>query len=203
MTTTDTGEVAEVLWMEDEPERLGRDRHEVEEFAPDLRFVEARSPQFLHGGWIGRLPLWPFERPEPAGLRDLLQKGLEVAVAYSAAHPIVPPSVYPLTPEPAIEERTQAIWHVAPDGSLCLLQSQGQWQPAASIIDLLLKAAGWHVEYALMQAAVIEKMTECGIVSDDSSDALIALAAQRLAQRMSTTGGDDREPVDGPDGDST
>lgn len=182
-------EDAAVLWMEDEPERLERDLREVEAFAPHLTFFEPRSREFLHGGWIGRLPLWPFERPEPNGLRNLLgDSGAEVAVAFSAAHPMVPPTVYPLSPEPAIEERTQATWHVAPDGSLCLLQSQGQWQPEASITELLLKAAGWHVEYALMKADVIEKMTECGIVNDDSLDGLIAPTVQRLAQQPSATG---------------
>jgi hypothetical protein len=168
--------------MDDEPDRLARDRREVAEFAPDLRFVEPRSPEFLHGGWIGRLPLWPFERAEPDGLLDLVGVGAEVAVAFSAAHPMVPPRIRPLTPEPAIEERTQAVWHVAPDGSLCLLQSQGQWQPDASVTELLLKAAGWHVEYALMKTGAIEKMTECGIVNDDSLDSLIASAVERLGE---------------------
>ncbi|MFI6675230.1 hypothetical protein [Kribbella sp. NPDC050470] len=166
--------------MDDEPKRLERDRREVEEFAPDLRFVEPRSQRFLHGGWRGRLPLWPFERAEPDGLGRLLETGLEIEVVFSAAHPMVSPAIYPVMPEPEIEERTQAIWHVAPDGSLCLLQSQGQWQPEASITELLLKAAGWHVEYALMKAGVIDKMTERGIVDDDRLDGLIGPATQQL-----------------------
>ncbi|MGW6278436.1 ubiquitin-conjugating enzyme E2 variant [Kribbella sp. NPDC055071] len=179
MTLNGTDAVASILWMDDEPKRLERDRREVEEFAPDLGFVEPRSQGFLHGGWRGRLPLWPFERPEPEGLGSLLATGLEVEVVFSAAHPMVPPAIYPVMPEPAIEERTQAMWHVAPDGSLCLLQSQGQWQPEASITELLLKAAGWHVEYALMKAEVIDKMTVCGIVGDDCLDGLVASATRQ------------------------
>lgn len=174
-----------VLWMEDEPERLERDRREVEHFAPDLTYVEPRTDGFLHGGWIGRLPLWPFDRPEPEGLRELLgDAGAEVAVVFSAAHPMIAPTVYPIRPEPAIEERTQAIWHVAPDGSLCLLQNQGQWRPEASVTDLLLKAAGWLVEYALMKAEAIDKMTECGIVTDDSLDGLVLPSVQRIAREV-------------------
>lgn len=180
MTSVGVEEIAAVLWMDDEPERLQRDRREVEAFSSDLTFY-GPCPTLPHGGWLGRLPLWPFDRPQPDGLSELLDAGVKVEVAFSAAHPMVPPSILPLIPEPAIFERTQQIWHVAPDGSLCLLQNQGQWQPEASITELLLKAAGWHVEYALMQAEVIDRMTECGIVDDDSLDLLVAQAAQRLA----------------------
>lgn len=167
-----------VLWMEDEPERLARDVREVADFAPDLRYVQPDTQAFPHGGWIGRLPLWPFDRDEPDGLLELLgDLGVKVAVVFSAAHPMVPPTVFPVEPEPEIEERTQATWHVAPDGSLCLLQTQGQWRPEASVTELLLKAAGWRVEYALLKAEMIDKMTECGIVNDDSLDAFVREAA--------------------------
>lgn len=187
-----------IFWMDDEPRRLERDRQEVEEFAPDLTFFSARSPRFMHGGWAGRLPLWPFDRPEPHGLRELLTDGVEVEISFSAAHPMVPPTIRPISPMPAIEERTQHIWHVAPDGSLCLLQSQGQWHPEASITELLLKAAGWHVEYALMKAEVVEAMTVRGIVDDPALDHLIATAA---AQRTADGDAVDRPaPPESPTG---
>jgi hypothetical protein len=79
-----------------------------------------------------------------------------------------------LEPTPEINEISDTIWHVAPGQSLCLFQSEGLWIPEASITDLLLKAAGWRIEYALMHAGAIERMSEHGIVSDASFDALIA-----------------------------
>ena len=107
------------------------------------------------------------------------EHGLLFVLEYSAAHPMLPPTIYLVRPEPEIEEQTQATWHVAPGGSLCLLQSEGAWQPEASITELMLKAAGWHIEYALMKAGVIDRMTVNGIVSDPSSDHLIAAAVTR------------------------
>ena len=92
---------------------------------------------------------------------------------------MVPPRVYVLDPEPTIEQRTQHIWHVAPGGSLCLLQTEGDWTPQTTPVDLLLKAAGWRIEYALMTAGAIDAMTANGIVNDESRDALIAEAAGR------------------------
>lgn len=172
-----------VLWTEAEPLRLERDRAEMQQFASDVIYQEPHqdpSAPFRHGGWSGELPRWPFERPEPAGLVELVgEHGLLFALEYSAAHPMLPPTIYPVRPEPEIEEQTQATWHVAPGGSLCLLQSEGAWRPEASITELLLKAAGWRIEYALMKAGVIDRMTVNGIVSDPASDHLIAEAVTR------------------------
>lgn len=163
-----------VLWTDSEPDRLIRDRTEVPIFAPLLEF-RSPSPQFPHGGWIGELPKWPFERPQPQGLNALIgEVGLQVLVVYPAAYPMVPPTLYPLTPEPTIMEQTQSAWHVAPGGSLCLLQSDGGWQPQASMTELLAKASGWRVEYALMKAGLIGEMSINGIVSDSSYDHLVA-----------------------------
>lgn len=120
-----------------------------------------------HGGWYGLLPIWPFERPQPGGVdRFVGGTGLECVLERpGAAYPMIAPTIQPLSPAPAIGERTQATWHVLPAGGLCLLQSTGRWWvPEASITDLLLKAAGWRIEYALMK--VIERMSESGIVSD-------------------------------------
>jgi hypothetical protein len=106
--------------------------------------------------------------------------GLVLELEYSAAHPMLPPAIYPLDPLPEIVEQTQATWHVAPGGSLCLLQSAGGWRPEASITELLLKAAGWRIEYALMKVGAVERMSVAGIVSDNSLDGLIAEAVQRI-----------------------
>lgn len=81
-----------------------------------------------------------------------------------------------LDPEPSWSEQTQTAWHVAPGGSLCLLQSVGAWQPESSVTELLAKAAGWRVEYALMKAGVITQMSLTGIVSDPAFDHKIAEA---------------------------
>lgn len=170
------------LWCEAEPLRLERDRAEIRLFAPSLRYV---SPQasigcagYIHGGWEGALPLWPFERPEPEGLELLVPRGLEIRLCYSAAYPVVQPEIFPICPEPSLFERSQASWHVLPGGALCLLQSDGAWLPETSIVDLLLKAAGWNVEYALMQAGAIDEMTTCGIVNDPSRDRLLSIARE-------------------------
>lgn len=170
-----------ILWQEADPARLERDLQEVQQFAPDLTYVE---PEVLgdgtvvhHGYWTGRLPVWPFERAQPAGLDDVVPVGAEVDVLYAAAHPMLSPRVYVNEPEPGILEWSQHIWHVAPGGSLCFLQTENDWTPATSITDLLAKASGWRVEYALMKAGLVDTMTVCGIVSDDSRDHLVTQAA--------------------------
>lgn len=172
-----------VLWTECEPTRLLRDKREVGEWAPQLEYQVPAADGvsgLRHGGWIGELPRWPFERPQPELLDELLGNAeLRILVAYSAAYPMVPPTIYSLDPEPTMWERTQAAWHVAPGGSLCLLQSDGWWQPEASITELLLKASAWRIEYAMMKAGVIERMSINGIVTDSSNDHLIARAAHQ------------------------
>jgi hypothetical protein len=176
---------APVLWVTAEPERLERDKRELACFAPDLEYVPpGADPGLPHGGWTGRLPVWPFERPEPDGARELLgDNGIQIMLVYSSAHPVVPPTIFPLDPQPTIHECTQNAWHVAPIGSLCLLQTQGQWAPEASVTELLEKAAGWRIEYALMKAEAIDKMTTNGIATDDSLDALIAEVAGQPISR--------------------
>jgi hypothetical protein len=167
-----------IFWQDAEPTRLQRDLKEVAEFAPHLLYQEPHPSdggEHIHGGWFGELPLWPFDRPEPEGLKELVgSNGLTVAVMYSAAHPMVPPTIFPVSVEPAPHEETQAAWHVAPGGSLCLLQSDGGWHPEASITELLAKAAGWHVEYALMKRGLMQEMSVRGIVTDSSFDHLVA-----------------------------
>ena len=177
-------ELTPILWFAAEPQRLERDVAEVEALVPGVVYQSANSGSAAaaHGSWYGVLPMWPFDRPEPSGLSDLLGgSGLEFALVYPAAYPMVPPAVYPVNPEPEIIEQTQSRWHVAPGGALCLLQSEGAWLPEASVTELLFKAAGWRVEYALMRAELLTQMTTNGIVSDDSIDHLVSHAVTSAA----------------------
>jgi len=160
-------------WWQCEPRRLARDQHEVSSWCPDLQWVAQGA-----GGWTGQLPRWPFERPEPDGLVALIGKvGMPVFVIYGHGYPMVPPSVFSLDPEPQVTEWTLHRWHVNGDGSLCLLQDDVMWEPRQSVVDLLLKAAGWRIEYALVKAGVVDGMSPNGIVTDGSRDDLIASAA--------------------------
>lgn len=179
-----------ILWTDAEPARLAQDQREIPKFAPGVNYHPPGELGFPHGGWCGRLPLWPFVRPEPRGLHSLLgEDGLEIALIYPAAYPLISPRIVPNDPRPTIDQCTQSAWHVAPDGSLCLLQTQGAWHPEASVVELLVKAAGWNVEYALMQAGVVDRMSIQGIVSDDSRDHLVAEAADtRTRERDETRG---------------
>jgi len=167
-----------MFWSELDPGRLDRDREEIAAVAPGLTYfaagVERETGLAFHGGWQGTLPRWPFERPKPAGL-DALTDGqdLEILLVYPASYPMVPPRVHPTNPKPLAIEHSDQVWHVAPAGHLCLLQSDGDWVPEASIGDLIIKAAGWRIEYALMKTGKIERMTINGIVSDPILDHLI------------------------------
>lgn len=181
-TPLDIGNLRPITWIEAEPARLERDQQDVAAFEPSLKYIEPGTSVgdlvVAHGGWAGTLPLWPFDRPAPEGLEALIGgRGLDFVLVYPAAYPMVHPEIRPLTPQPEMIERTQATWHVLPNGGLCLLQSEGSWLPEASIVELLLKAAGWRVEYALMKAGAIEKMALSGIVSDDSYDNLATATA--------------------------
>lgn len=173
-----TDSATAIPWWQAEPTRFARDQREIETTFPDLTL--ALDGQ---GHWLGHLPMWPFERPAPAGISDLLGgQGLLVQLSYSAAYPIVSPYLIPLDPEPLAEELTQTRWHVLGNKALCLFQTQADWDPATSVVDLLLKAAGWRIEYALLKARVRTDMTMAGIVHDDSLDGLIAGAAQALTK---------------------
>jgi len=185
-----------VFWTASDPNRLARDLVEVAAFAPGLTFEgpPGSDPDYVHQGvWTGTLPIWPFDRPRPERLDDLVPAGLTCAVCYSAAHPMVPPHIVPLDPEPEILERSQHIWHIAPRGDLCLLQTVGDWDPSASIVELLLKASAWRIEYALMKAGVVDSMTTNGIVDDPSHDDLIAQAVEALTATRSITPLDDQQ----------
>ncbi|MCR6491129.1 hypothetical protein [Cellulomonas sp. P24] len=175
-----------VYWTDVDPRRLARDLADVSAFAPDLDFqappgVDPRTEH--HGVWTGVLPVWPFDRPKPAGLDELVPTGFRVQVECSAAHPVIPPAVFPLDPLPEIAERSQHIWHVAPDGRLCLMQTIGAWRPSDTVSDLLAKACAWRVEYALMKRGALSAMTLDGIVSGNELDDLVARTAAAIASR--------------------
>lgn len=163
-----------VTWWECEPDRLARDKAEMESSCPGLCWVAEGA-----GRWEGHIPLWPFDRPQPRHLTDLIgSEGLQVLVRYGHAYPMVPPAIVPIDPEPKLEERLQTRFHVMGDGSLCLFQNDSSWTGRDSIVDLVRKAAGWRVEYALIKAGVIEAMTINSIVADGSRDALIEQATK-------------------------
>lgn len=156
-------------WWHHEPGRLDADRQAVQLEFPGLAWSIAEN-----GQWSGHLPIWPFEREVPAGLAELLDGlGLEVVVRCGQAYPAAPPRVIPVRPEPKLLERTQSRWHVNGDGSLCLFRDEAMWTTRVGLRDVLLKACGWHIEYALMKAGRIESMTTIGIVHDPELDRVI------------------------------
>lgn len=162
-----------VPWWRAEPSRLGRDRREIGEAFPDLALDLDGE-----GRWQGTLPLWPFDRPVPADL-DVLTggRGLVMRLDYLPAYPVVSPWITPVDPEPLVGEWTQTPYHVLGNGALCLFQTQADWDPCSSVVELLMKAAGWRIEYALLKAGACDEMTKAGIVHDDSLDVLITRTA--------------------------
>jgi hypothetical protein len=158
-------------WWQDEPGRLAAERAAMAVAAPDLVWL-ASEPS---GGWQGTVPLWPFGRPEPPGLRVLLDgRPLEVRIVCGHAFPMVVPSIRPLSVEVPFQALGWTSWHVAPDGTLCLLQESTQWDPSGAVADLVPKISGWHVEFWLMKGGHTEAMTERGIADDDSLDGFLA-----------------------------
>ena len=162
-------------WWRCEPRRLDRDLREVGEHFPELTWVPEGA-----GRWEGRIRVWPFGRPAPPGVETLTSgMGLDLELRYGHAYPAAVPAIFPHDPEPGIESRTQQRWHVLGDGSLCLLEQPAQWTGRESVVELLLKAAGWRIEYALMLRDAIPSMTINGIVVDPQHDELITEVASR------------------------
>lgn len=156
-------------WWRYDPARLQSDTAVIEREFPDLAPVDGGAGL----GWEGVLPLWPFARPAPAQFRSGVA-GLGLKLVFLESYPMSMPQVFPLGPEPEFLERTQHRWHVNGDGSLCLVQEQRAWTGRESIRDLLLKAAGWRLEYDLVRVGVYPSMSENGIVTDDRRDEAIA-----------------------------
>lgn len=162
-----------VPWWQAEPGRLERDRRAIATRFTGLTWNDPPEAIRGAGGWFGRLPLWPFDRTKPAELARV-GAGLLVQLVYPQAYPVLAPAIYPMGPQPEVMQLTDHRWHLNGDGSLCLLRSADQWNARDGVADLLIKAAAWRIEYALMRAGLIEAMTETGIVSTAASDSLIA-----------------------------
>ncbi|MGY4856344.1 hypothetical protein [Cryobacterium sp. AP23] len=151
-------------WWEDDPARLNAEIADVQGVAPFLTWTAEGAGRFE-----GPLPLWPFSRPAPGDISDLLDPFV-VRVEYGHAFPAAPPQVLPLIPQPIPTIRGFTEFHVLPSGRLCLLRDADQWYPWSRTSELLLKASGWAVEFALLQAEAITKMSVSGIVTDTTYD---------------------------------
>ncbi len=166
-----------ISWVEADAARAKREQAEMQRWAPDMRWrSDLTWPDGRVGaGWEGLAPAWGGDRPEPLGVGNLLDgRRLRLTVVCPEAFPVVAPDLYPLDPDVPIERRTQHKWHVNGDGSLCLMQAADDWQPENSAADLVRKAAGWHIEYRLVDAGELDRMTERGIYVSDEIDALLA-----------------------------
>jgi hypothetical protein len=160
--------------MEAEPRRLEQELEAIAAFAPDLEWID-ESDELPAGGWKGEIPKWPFERDRPdPGLDLLVPAALVVRVELKQSFPASAPKLWPvLDPPPDPVYRTQTTWHINGDGSLCLLQSADMWTGRDAVTELVAKAAGWFIEYQLMEEGLVEAMTINGICSDPSRDDLI------------------------------
>jgi hypothetical protein len=162
----------ERTWRVDEPALLRKEQMAMTAVAPELAWSDQGA-----GSWQGPVPRWPFERNPPPGLDTLLSgRRLHVHVAYGHAFPMTAPVVWPIDPEPSIEQRTDHAWHVNGDGSLCLLESASAWTGREAAAELVVKAAGWFIEYLLISAGLITQMTSVGLAADLSMDAVITRA---------------------------
>ena len=160
-------------WVDAEPARYEAERAAMAAVAPGLAWDETALT------WTGVVPLWPFERPAPPALEEFLAGRRFLAqVRYSQGFPMVAPRIAPIDPEPDPMVRTRHDWHVNGDGTLCLLQRASDWDGDGTAAELVVKAAGWFLEYLLMEAGFIEEMTEAGIVNDDRWDHLFVGAEE-------------------------
>jgi hypothetical protein len=169
-------ELGRVRWFDAEPDVLAREREVMSAAAPEM---EWRDELAWHHrtlcGWDGVAPAWAGDRAQPHGLEAFLGgRRFKLRVMYREAFPTVPPVLDPLDPVPPIQRRTLHPWHVSGDGSLCMVQTAQDWRPGEdTAADLVRKAAGWFIEYLLMEDEKIDAMTLRGIFEDDSLDQLI------------------------------
>ncbi len=160
-----------ISWLEAEPTAAALERQRMSEVAPGLAWLERPS-----GGWVGSMPLWPFERDCPDGLNDFVMgRALQVRIEYPQSYPMAEPLFVPLKPQPPLAVRSWSQWHVLPNGGLCLLQDAAVWDGSDTAADLVPKASGWFLEYLLMKRGVISEMTVNGIASDDCLDRYFAV----------------------------
>lgn len=165
-------------WFDAYPDRLAWEQAAMAAY-PTLEWDRQLSrPEYDDGGgWAGAVPEWPFERTRPPDLDAFLAGSrLTVAMVCLQAHPAVKPRVYPLAPEPDPRARTRNAWHVAGDGSLCLTQRAYDWDGSETAAHLIPKVAGWFLEFLLLARGHVERMTEVGIVTDDSLDHMFTAA---------------------------
>ncbi len=179
-------ELAPVRWFEAEPERLEAELAAMTAVAPELTWTEDGEG----GGWEGLAPVWPFDRIRPPGLDGFLDgRRFRLRVVCSPAHPMVAPRVQPLDPEPSLAYRTVHDWHVAGDGSLCLLQSAAAWTGSELAAELVVKAAGWFLEYLLMERGVVTTMSLGGIATTGQFDHLLEPVATQIERDAGAEGG--------------
>ena len=190
VTLTDLARRARTWWAE-EPALLRRERDAMSVVAPDLIWTANGA-----GSWAGLAPAWPFGRPAPPGLDALLAgRRLSVLLTYGHAFPMTAPAVWAIDPEPSIEQRTQHAWHVNGDGSLCLLEAAAAWTGREPAAELVVKAAGWFIEYLLMRCGLITSMTSAGLAADQSMDAVITGAGGNQPNPSGTTPDADDQPL--------
>jgi hypothetical protein len=166
-----------ISWIDAESARVEHEQAEMRQWAPDMRWgTDFAWPDGRTGaGWEGLAPEWGADRKEPPGVANLLNgRRLCLRVICPEAFPMVAPDLYPIDPEVPINRRTQHKWHVNGDGSLCLMQAADIWQPENTAADLVRKAAGWYIEYLLVDGGDLDRMTERGIYVSDEIDALLA-----------------------------
>lgn len=159
--------VVPTTWWADQPRRLERELAAMSAVAPDMAWDTDDS------GWAGTVPLWPFDRPQPARVQALVREPLAVRIVCGPAYPMVEPAVTPLGLDIPLQALGWTRWHVLPNGDLCLLQSTSAWPPEAVAADLVHKVSGWYVEYHLMLAGLIEAMSPAGIAADTLYDDLL------------------------------
>lgn len=165
-----------IRWIEADPERILRERDAMAAHCTDMAWRDDLTwPSGRPGvGWEGLAPAWAAERERPKGVDALLDgRRPRLQVLYAEAFPMVAPDLYPIEPDVPIERRTQHRWHVNGDGSLCLMQAANDWQPDDTAADLVCKAAGWFVEYLLVDGGHLDAMTKHGIYLSTELDALI------------------------------
>jgi hypothetical protein len=171
-------ELHPIRWFEADPGRLSAELARVAEVAPDLVWTDTLD-HTTGGGWRGQCPVWPFARERPPNLDDFLEgRRFSIEVRCSAAHPVAAPAVIPLDPVPDIHVRTAQEWHVMGDGSLCLLQHALDWTGRETVEQLVVKAAGWYLEFLLLSEGLIERMTIKGIAEDGTLDHLFTKPAR-------------------------
>lgn len=166
----DGSDIPNFPWYIENPQRLTIENDALKSFAPDLAWNDKLGAS---GGWYGVVPIWPFERSAPPSLIQNPPSQLEVAIHCTGAHPVAPPAFVPVRPKPPIDRWTQHKWHLNGDSSICMFRAAELWTGRDLVTELVAKASSWYLQYLLLEANLIETMTEAGIASSDELDPLI------------------------------